>query len=192
MRFWNDFFPLALLPPVALGLAVFAGGADAQVPEPQGYRMGKLHGEVPETLSGARVIDTKALEALLAREKPVLIDAASLPHRPENLPSSAFWMPAHQNIPGSVWFPGIGEGKLGESIEAYYREQLRGLTGEDPNRQIVFYCHPQCWASWNAAKRALAWGYRNIGWYREGAEGWQDAGHALAPAKLQGPREAAP
>jgi hypothetical protein len=37
-------------------------------------------------------------------------------------------MPAHQNIPGSVWFPGIGEGKLGESFEAYYREQSMTRT----------------------------------------------------------------
>jgi len=190
--FWNDFFPLALLAAIALTLVVFAGGAEGEVPEPQGYRMGPLHGEVPETLLGARAIDTKALEELLAQARPVLIDAASVPHRPENLPPTALWVPAHQNIPGSVWFPGIGEGKLDASSEAYYREQLTALTGKDPNRQIVFYCHPQCWASWNAAKRALAWGYRHIGWYRDGAEGWQDAGHPLVTAKPEGPREARP
>jgi PQQ-dependent catabolism-associated CXXCW motif protein len=93
----------------------------------------------------------------------------------------------HQNILGSVWLPGIGEGKLEASFEAYYQEQLTALTGKDRDRQIVFYCHPQCWASWNAAKRALAWGYRNVGWYRDGAEGWQSAGHPLASATPQGP-----
>jgi PQQ-dependent catabolism-associated CXXCW motif protein len=190
MRFLNDLFPLALLTAIALAALVFANAAGAQVPEPQGYWMGPLHGEVPDTLTGARVLGTKALEELLQKGIPVLIDAASVLHRPENLPPAAVWMPVpHQNIPGSVWFPGIGEGKLAASLEAYYQEQLRALTGKDPDRQIVFYCHPQCWASWNAAKRALAWGYRNAAWYRDGAEGWQDADHPLVTAKPAGPAQ---
>jgi hypothetical protein len=27
--------------------------------------------------------------------------------------------------------------------------------------------------SWNAAKRALSWGYRQVYWYRDGIEVWQ-------------------
>jgi PQQ-dependent catabolism-associated CXXCW motif protein len=190
MRFLNNLFPLALLTAIAVAALVFANAAGAQVPEPQGYWMGPPHGEVPDTLIGARVLGTKALEELLQKGIPVLIDAASVPHRPENLPPPAVWMPVpHQNIPGSVWFPGIGEGKLEASLEAYYQEQLRALTGNDRDRQIVFYCHPQCWASWNAAKRALAYGYRKIGWYRDGAEGWQSAGHQLVTAKPEGPQQ---
>jgi rhodanese-related sulfurtransferase len=29
--------------------------------------------------------------------------------------------------------------------------------------------------SWNAAKRALSYGYTNIAWYREGTDGWAAA-----------------
>jgi PQQ-dependent catabolism-associated CXXCW motif protein len=58
-----------------------------------------------------------------------------------------------------------------------YHERLTALTANALDRPIVAYCHPMCWSSWNAAKRALAFGYSNISWYLDGAEGWQDAGH---------------
>ena len=38
--------------------------------------------------------------------------------------------------------------------------------------------HPQTviehFGSWNAAKRAAAWGYRNVLWYRDGTDGWEE------------------
>jgi PQQ-dependent catabolism-associated CXXCW motif protein len=37
---------------------------------------------------------------------------------------------------------------------------------------IVFYCLASCWMSWNAAKRALAIGYRRVAWYPDGTDGW--------------------
>jgi PQQ-dependent catabolism-associated CXXCW motif protein len=36
----------------------------------------------------------------------------------------------------------------------------------------VFYCLASCWMSWNAAKRALAIGYRHVAWYPDGTDGW--------------------
>jgi PQQ-dependent catabolism-associated CXXCW motif protein len=164
----------------AVALVVFAGAASAEVQEPQGYRMGPLHGEVPATLTGAEVVHTPRLAELLHDGRAVLIDAASVPRRPENLAPEAIWKPVpHENIAGSIWIPAIGEGKIEKNVEAYFRERLGALTGNDLDRPVVFYCHPQCWASWNAAKRAISYGYRKIGWYPDGAEGWRDAGHAL-------------
>jgi rhodanese-related sulfurtransferase len=34
--------------------------------------------------------------------------------------------------------------------------------------------------SWNAAKRALSYGYTNVAWYPEGTDGWQRANLPLA------------
>jgi PQQ-dependent catabolism-associated CXXCW motif protein len=167
-----------------LALDMLVGAASAEVPEPQGYWMGPMHGEVPATLFGARVLDTPALAALIEKGSLVLIDAAEMPHKPGNLAPGAIWKPLpHQNIAGSVWIPGIGTGQLAPEFEAFFRGRLKQLTGNDAEHQIVFYCHPMCWASWNAAKRALSYGYRDIGWYRDGAEGWQDAGHKLVIAE---------
>ena len=41
---------------------------------------------------------------------------------------------------------------------------------------MVFYCLADCWMSWNAAKRAAAWGWRQVLWYRDGMDGWEAAG----------------
>lgn len=173
---------------VAVAYAVFASYASAEVPEPQGYWMGPLHGEVPATLSGARVVHAHDLALLLEHGNLVLIDAASAPRKPGNLPAGTIWKPVpHENIAASIWIPGIGEGTIEKNVEAYFRERVSMLTGNDLDRPLVFYCHPMCRASWNAAKRALTYGYRNIIWYPEGAEGWQDAGHPLAAAEPEGP-----
>lgn len=169
---------------LALMSAVFASHTSAEVPEPQGYWMGQMHSEVPATLSGARVIHAQDLALLLNQGMPVLIDAAAAPRRPDNLAPGAIWKPVpHQDIAGSVWLPDMGAGTLTPGEENFYRERLMALTANSLDRPIVFYCHPQCWGSWNAAKRAFAFGFRNVAWFPDGAEGWQDAGHPLVAAE---------
>ena len=44
-----------------------------------------------------------------------------------------------------------------------------------PGKLLVIYCQANCWMSWNAAKRALSYGYPNVAWYPEGTDGWQRA-----------------
>ena len=43
---------------------------------------------------------------------------------------------------------------------------------------VVIYCLADCWMSWNAAKRILAYGYSNVAWYPEGTDGWERTGLA--------------
>ena len=57
------------------------------------------------------------------------------------------------------------------------------LTGGDPAKPVVIYCLRDCWMSWNAAKRAVAWGYTNIIWYPDGTDGWQAADLAMEQAQ---------
>ncbi|MCI0600541.1 MAG: rhodanese-like domain-containing protein [Beijerinckiaceae bacterium] len=182
-------FPASVLVRAGFALAFLAGAASAEVPEPHDYWMGPMHSEVPATLSGARVVDTKALALILEQGEALLIDAAEVPRRPENLAQGAIWKPVHQHIKGSIWIPGIGAGKIEPRLETYYRERLTALTANNQGHLIILYCHPQCWASWNAAKRALSYGYRNIAWYRDGAEGWQDTGHTLVAAEPEHPTQ---
>jgi PQQ-dependent catabolism-associated CXXCW motif protein len=49
--------------------------------------------------------------------------------------------------------------------------------------QVVFYCLADCWMSWNAAKRAAAWGYTRVYWYRDGTDGWAAAKLPLVEAQ---------
>ncbi len=172
-----------------LFLALAAGGAmAADAPEPPSYWTGPMQGDVPALLAGGRVVETKDLAAMLERGGLVLVDVAPPPHQRDDRPTDGVWKPvAHRNIAGSIWLPGVGAGEIEKNVETAFRELLARLTGDDFDRALVFYCHRQCWASWNAAKRAISFGYRDVSWYKDGVEGWQDAGRSLAPAEMETP-----
>jgi PQQ-dependent catabolism-associated CXXCW motif protein len=159
---------------IANAHATPAGRAPA---EPEGYWTGPINGAVPATLRGATVLRTNELTALLESEKVVLIDASNAPHRPEKLAPNARWMPTpHPVIPDSLWIPGSGMGEITPAIDAIYRAHLAKATGDNFDMPIVVYCHERCWLSYNAAKRALSYGYRKVYWYPDGIEGWRAAG----------------
>lgn len=181
----------ALLAGAAIAMAPSRADEAGAVPEPQGYRLDDYRAPVPATLAGATVIDTEALRELLARrDDVVLVDVLPAPRKPGNLRPGALWIPKkRRNIPGSTWLPNTGFGILPVEEEAYLRDNLQRLTGRDPRRPLVFYCLANCWMSWNAAKRAVSWGYANVYWYPEGSDGWADAGLPLedsTPVPLPG------
>ncbi len=167
----------------ALLAAALAGwvAAAALAPEPPGLWTGEERGAVPATLAGGQVVDTEGLQALLAYGGAVVVDVSVAQRRPEGLPAGAVWLPlVHRDIAGSVWIPDAGQAALAPATEAWVRARLDALTGGDPSRPLVFYCHPECWRSWNAAKRAVGWGYHAVVWYPQGIEGWAEAGGAMA------------
>jgi PQQ-dependent catabolism-associated CXXCW motif protein len=158
-------------------LALPASSLAATVPEPQGYWLGADHGATPERISGGTVIHTAALNALIERKQVVVIDVVVASRRPEGMATGAPWMPPpHQIIPGAAWLPELGGGALPPARDAWLRNRLAALTGHDRDRPVVLYCHPKCWRSWNAAKRAITYGYHRVYWYPDGIEGWQSAG----------------
>jgi PQQ-dependent catabolism-associated CXXCW motif protein len=147
-------------------------------PEPEGFWTGPVNDPVPATIQGGKVIHTQQLAGLLKAKgnSVVVVDVSNAPRRPENLPASTTWLPLpHQGIPGAIWIPGAGFGEPPASIEEYYRERLATATGRDMGKPLVLYCHEKCWLSWNGARRAIQYGYRNVYWYPEGIEGWRKA-----------------
>ncbi len=151
----------------------------AGVPEPDGYRMEEYRASVPETLKGARVLDTAAAEVLWESGGAVFIDVLPKPPRPKLPPGTVFRLPEHDDIPGSIWLPDVGYGALSSDMAAYFKENLDRALGGDAGKTAVFYCLTDCWMSWNAAKRAIEWGYSNVAWYPGGADGWAKAGLPL-------------
>ena len=102
-----------------------------------------------------------------------------LPREPANRPPGSLWrLPPRADLPGSAWLPNVGYGELSAEFEGYFRDNLARLTGGDRSRPIAVYCQADCWMSWNAAKRALAYGYDQVIWYPEGTDGWRAAGSA--------------
>jgi len=149
---------------------------NAQPREPEGYRMDEYRAPTPETVAGGVVLDTEAAHRLWTSGDAVWIDVLPAPRRPANLPQSAVWMPLpHRDIPGSLWFPDVGRGALSPELEVYFRDHLATATKLRKDAAIVFYCLADCWMSWNAAKRAVSWGYTQIYWYRDGTDAWKAA-----------------
>ena len=152
------------------GAPILAGEG---VPEPPGYRMKKYRAPVPATVAGASVVSTEQLEAMVNAGGVVLVDVLPAPRKPPNMLPSVPWMPVpHRNIPGSIWLPEVGRGKIPASVDAYFRDNLAKATGNDKGRPVVIYCRANCWMSWNAAKRAATYGYTSVHWYPMGIEDW--------------------
>jgi len=179
----TGFLAAGLLITAGAGLSARAGGsdipegADSAVPEPAGYRMDQYRAPTPATLSGGMVLDTAGARELQQRPGTILIDVLPQQKRPDNLPAETLWIPKPRfNIPGSVWLPDTGRGALNESVEAYFKSNLERLTGADRDRRIVIYCLAECWMSWNAAKRAIEYGYSSVYWYPGGTDDWTAAG----------------
>jgi PQQ-dependent catabolism-associated CXXCW motif protein len=159
-----------------------AGG----IAEPAGYRMDEYKAPVPDTLAGATVVSTAEAEALWRNRQAVFLDVMPYTPKPANLPAGTIWRDkVRKDIPGSLWLANVGYGALPAETEAYFRQALSAATEGDKSRKILFYCMTDCWMSWNAARRAVKWGYKSVLWYPPGADGWEKAGLPLEEKKPQ-------
>jgi PQQ-dependent catabolism-associated CXXCW motif protein len=175
----------ALATLIAAMLALTALGRAQESPqEPDGYRTDNYRAPVPATLAGVRVLATEQAEAIWRSGSGVFIDVLPRPPKPPNLPAGTVWRDRPRlNIPGSIWLPDTGYGPLAAATEDYLRNGLARVSGGNRARLLVIYCLADCWMSWNAAKRALSYGYSNVAWYPEGTDGWQRADLPLAESQ---------
>ncbi len=149
-----------------------------------GFRMNRYRGAVPETNPGTEVINTSRAFELFKTGQVVFIDVFP----PRGLgadPMNGTWITneLHNNIEGSTWLPEVGRGFLEQGHIDYFDRNLTLLTNGDKQTPLLFYCTADCWQSWNAARRALLWGYENIFWYPDGTDGWLEEGHSLVVAE---------
>ena len=167
------------------GFLLLAAPARAQdaPPEPDTYRISDYREPTPLTLKGARVVTTaEAHELWLA--KAAFVDVLPQAPRPANLPAATLWRDKpRQDIPGSLWLPDTGYGQLPTMTEDYLESGLEKASRGDKARPLVIYCLASCWMSWNAARRAMSYGYAQVVWYPDGTDGWAAAGFALEDRK---------
>lgn len=162
-----------------VGAALLVGPALAQQQEPfepEGYRTDNYRAPVPATLQGARVLSTAEAEAVWRDKRGVFVDVLPRPPKPKGLPAGTIWRDKPRfDIPGSIWLPDTGYGALAAATEDYFRNGLDRAARGNRAALLVFYCLADCWMSWNAAKRALTYGYSNVAWYPDGTDGWERA-----------------
>lgn len=139
-----------------------------------GYRMDNYRAPTPQTLPGGVVAEFEMVEGAVRGSGFQLIDVYTSGAVAD--PISGAWsnMDKRQQIPRSIWLPGVGSGALDKQQEAYFRRNLEAVSKGDKNRGLIFYCMADCWQSWNAARRAIQWGYTRVAWYPLGTDGWSE------------------
>jgi PQQ-dependent catabolism-associated CXXCW motif protein len=168
---------------VFLALLAAAPVRAEDVAEPPDFRMDDYRSPTSPTLEGAKVVTVQEAYKLWHEGKSVFIDVMPRAVKPADLPMDTLWYDKpRETVPGAVWLPNVGYGKLPPAMDGYFRRNLEALTGGDKAKPLVFFCMADCWMSWNAAKRALAWGYTSVLWFPEGTDGWQAIGNDLVAA----------
>ncbi len=169
-------------------LPALAWGQD--VPEPDDYRMDHYRAPVPATLTGGIVVGPEAAYALWEKGGVAFIDVLPQAPKPENLPKGTIWRDKpRDSIPGAIWLPNVGYGAIADVTDRYFRDGLAEATGGDTAYPVLFFCLADCWMSWNAAKRALEYGYETVYWLPEGTDGWTFQDY---PVERVTPREPQP
>lgn len=157
------------------------GSAMQGVDEPDSYKLDNYQSATPDTLQGATVIGAIQANQLLKQDKVLFIDVLPAQKKPAQLNQTELWLPRSRlNIPGSTWLPDIGYGVLSDELENYFVSNLKTLTDIQPEKGLVFYCNKNCWMSWNAARRAVEFGYQHVYWFPGGVDEWAAAGFELS------------
>lgn len=143
-----------------------------------GYRMSEYRAPVPDSAPGAETVDIAQVQAL-AGQGALLLDVMGLKAF-QVAPDGRFLTPEHRDsLPGAVWLPVVGWGRLEPWQQDYLDSSLARLTGSDKAHPIIVFCKVDCWVSWNVVKRLNAAGYSRLYWFRGGADAWGDAGLPL-------------
>lgn len=140
-----------------------------------GYRTSRYRAPLPEWAPGSTRIFAADLPALINDQKAILLDVMAAEGGGYD-PATGEWRltKVHDTIPGAIWLPEVGRGRIDPRIERYFRDTLARLTAGDKSRAIVIFCQSDCWMSWNAVRRAALLGYQHIYWLPEGIDGWRD------------------
>jgi len=169
---------------LAVCLVAATGYSQVHVAEPDQYRIDNYRAPVPATLAGARVLTTAEAEVIWREKTGAFIDVLPRPPKPANLPATTVWRDKPRfDIAGSIWLPDTGYGNLAADTEHYLKEGLAKATGGRRDTLLVIYCQANCWMSWNAARRALSYGYTHVAWYPDGTDGWERANLPLVEAQ---------
>lgn len=149
-----------------------------------GFRMERYRAPVPDSLPGGTVVDTARVMEIVRDGSAALVDVYP-PKGAGPDPVDGEWRLSerHETIAGAIWLPEVGRGYLEPDHEAYFRRNLDSIRDAADDRPLLFFCTADCWQSWNAARRAMLWGYGPVLWYPEGTDGWAEAGGVLTAAK---------
>lgn len=144
-----------------------------------GYRIDRQRAPTPQDVPAGRRVSAAEVAAMPDALRIDVYGAAQ--SRYDELDGTWLVPEPRASLPGAVWLPETGRGTLDDTMQRYFAAALARLTEGDKDHAVIFFCVADCWMSWNATRRAAALGYTRALWFREGTDGWLDAGYALAP-----------
>ena len=141
-----------------------------------GYRTQVYRAPVPpRPPPGATMVSLEELTDIVTKRGGVLVDVNPAEGAGADPVTGVWHVPKpRRSMAGSTWLPDVGRGTLTPTLDVYYRTNLERLTAGDINRPLLIYCQADCWQSWNAAKRAVSFGYTSVYWYPDGTDGMRD------------------
>lgn len=155
-----------------------------EVPEPSDYRMDDYDAPVPAGLAGAIRVTAVDVKRMQDEGNVLVVDVIPEHRKPDVLPEGQIWFPVdHKGLPGALWLPDTGFGLMSEVTENYFKGHLLRATAGKLDTPLVFYCRTDCWMSWNAARRALSYGYTSVHWFADGVDDWFFEGYEFAILK---------
>ncbi len=171
----HRFFKILALRCLA-AMAMFVLAADAGAVEvPEEYRTGRYRAPTPDVIPGGTLVTRDHVERLLAEGRATFIDVFGTGRfATPGLDGEWILRKPHFSLPGSVWLPNVGTGYLTPEMDRYFRTALERFSRGDKIHPIVFFCEADCWLGWNAAKRAISYGYARVFWYPAGITDWKE------------------
>lgn len=116
----------------------------------------ELVSATPMSVPGAVTVDAAAAKQLFDQE------AAFIDLRKENVWNGG-------RVPGAIWL---------DFKNGFSKEALAAEVGVD--EKVVFYCSGvRCPRSSKAAAKAVAWGYGQVYYFRDGFPAWKTAGYPV-------------
>lgn len=159
-------------------LLALAVPGDAGLFDPvTGYRIASYRGVIREAPPGVRRFSDVDAARAHERGEVLFVDVTPADGAVRD-PASGAWRLAepHDTIPGAHWFPEAGRGPANPVVDQWFVDGLKRLTHGSRRRPIVAFCLADCWMSWNASWKIRRLGYRDVGWYANGIDGWRDMG----------------
>lgn len=140
-----------------------------------GFRMERYRTPVPQSIPDGQTVDTAFVADAVVAGTMQLIDV----YPPKGLgpdPLNGRWLTdeTRLSLPGALWLPDVGRGHLENDAIDYFKRNLVAISNGDKAAPLLFFCTADCWQGWNAAVRAIRWGYSNVFWYPLGTDGWAE------------------
>jgi rhodanese-related sulfurtransferase len=127
---------------------------------------GTLYAVVPDSLSGAKVINSEECKKLMGNAK--VFDVRNELEYGEG------------HLPGAVLLPYKEKSEKAVNFDASADKFDLSKLPSDKSTPIIFYCNgDRCWKSYKFSVAAIKAGYKNVNWFRAGIPEWKEKGYPI-------------